>query len=95
MILTRDEDALLRVLVVRGRQTWKDMDGLRRQAFDGLQVLGYARRTGHNGTGQWAGVTPRGVLKALALKLIPHHPEDPEPAAAMLLKDRVRDEISR
>ncbi len=90
--LTTAEETLLRKLILRGDQEWT---GINREAVDGLQALGYAKRTGNNGYGRWASVTPRGMLKALASGMISHHPEDPEPVAAMLRKDRVRAVINR
>ncbi len=92
MTLTSGEEALLRKLVLRGSQAW---DGADRQALGGLQVLGYARRSGAKGTGRWAEATKRGVLKALERGIIDHHPDDPMPVADMLKQDRVREEINR
>lgn len=95
MRLDREEETVLRVLVARGDQSWKDLDWPQRAAFDGLQVLGYAKRSGNNGCGQWARITKRGLLKALADGIISHHPEDPESVAMMLRKDKVRAAINR
>lgn len=92
MTLTSGEEALLRKLVLRGSQAW---DGVDRQALGGLQVLGYARRSGAKGTGRWVEATKRGVLKALERGIIDHHPDDPEPFMAMLKKDRVAQALAR
>ncbi|MEE8537442.1 MAG: hypothetical protein V3S71_05495 [Acidobacteriota bacterium] len=82
MKLSRAEETLLRKLVVSGDQKWQV--GLDKEAFDGLQVLGYARRTSFNGSGHWAMVTPRGILKALSYGMIARHPQESESSSARL-----------
>ncbi len=92
MNLTVSEKALLRRLMTRGDQKWVTMN---RAVFDGLQALGYAKRTWANGYRTRVRVTQRGVLAALSYGIIEYHPEDPEPVAAMLKKDRISEAINR